>query len=309
MKVFITGATGWIGSATTDALLAAGHDVTALARSDRSAATIAAKGGRVVRGSLDEPALLRSAAEEADAVVHLAYNHDWSDMAAAGATERRSIQTLGDALARSGRALLFATGAFGIQTEGYATEDQPSLAVGENAPRGGGENLALEYVERGVRVLPVRFAPTVHGTGDPNFIWTLSKIARRSGVAGYPGDGTNLWSAVHRSDAAEVIVRGLDRAPAGTRLHAVAEEAIPTREIAEAIGRASNLPTAPIPADEFETHFGWIAGFFSADMATSSEATRRLLDWEPTGPTLFEDIAAGAYAPREDQAPGKASRA
>jgi nucleoside-diphosphate-sugar epimerase len=158
------------------------------------------------------------------------------------------------------------------------------------------ENLALEFVDRGVRSISLRFSPTVHGTRDHGFIAVLSQIARDKGVAGYPGDGRNRWPAVHVADAARMTVLGLEQAPAGTRLHAVAEEGVPTRAIADAIGRAFDLPVASIPADQVFEHFGWIGGFFGADAATSSAATRALLGWTPTGPTLVDDIDAGAYA-------------
>ena len=298
MRVFVTGAAGWIGSATTDELLAAGHEVTGLARSDASAAALRAKGVAVRRGDLDDLAALRAGAEEAEAVVHLAYKHDWSDMAASGTAERAAVQTIGDALAGSGRPFLFASGVAGLTPGRLATEDDASPFHGPDAPRGGSENLALGFVEQDVHSVSLRFAPTVHGVGDHGFIAVIAGVAAQKGVSGYPGDGSNRWPAVHRSDAARMIALGLDKAPAGARLHAVAEEGVPTRAIAEAIGRALGLPVASVPIDDVLDHFGWIGQFFAMDLSSSSAATQELLGWTPTGPTLIEDIDAGAYSPR-----------
>ena len=298
MRVFVTGASGWIGSAAVDELLAAGHDVTGLARSDASAAALRAKGAQVRRGDLDDPDSLRAGAQDADAVIHLANKHDFADMAASNAAERAAVQTIGDTLAGTGRPFLVASGVAGLAKGRLGTEDDVSPAHGPDSPRGGSENLALEFVERGVHTVSLRFAPTVHGTGDHGFIAVLAAIAREKGVSGYPGDGANRWAAVHRSDAARLIALGLEKAPAGTRLHAVAEEGVPTREIAEAIGRAFGLPVAPIAPDDVAGHFGWIGSFFAMDLAATSTATRELLGWTPGGPTIVEDIDAGAYLPR-----------
>lgn len=296
MHVFVTGATGWIGSAVTDELLAAGHVVTGLARSDAAAATLTAKGVTPLRGDLEDLDALRRGAAAADAVAHLGYRHDWSDIAGSGAIERRAVTTFGEELAGTGRPFVLASGVAGIRSDGPATEADPSLAVGPQSPRGGAENLALGMVDDGLHAVAVRFAPSVHGTGDHGFVAVLAELALRHGVAGYPGDGSNRWSAVHRSDAARLVVRALESAPAGARLHGVAETEVPTRAIAEALGSALGLPTASVPAADVEEHFGWIGMFVGAEMAATSEATRALLGWEPTGPGLAEDIAAGAYA-------------
>ncbi len=297
MRVFVTGASGWIGSATVDELLAAGHEVTGLARSDASAAALQAKGVRVRRGDLDDTAGIRAGAEDSDAVIHLANKHDWSDPAASNAAERAAVQTIGDALVGSGRPFLFASGVAGLAQGRTTTEDDASPFHGPDSPRGGSENLALEFVERDVHSVSLRFAPTVHGTGDHGFIAILAATAVQKGVSGYPGDGSNRWPAVHRSDAARLVALGLEKAPAGARLHAVAEEGVPTREIAEAIGRAFDLPVASVPADAVQEHFGWLGTFFGMDLCTSSAGTRELLGWTPTGPTLVEDLDGGAYSP------------
>jgi nucleoside-diphosphate-sugar epimerase len=295
MRVFVTGATGWIGSATVDELLAAGHEVTGLARSGASAAALEAKGAHVRRGDLDDLASIRAGAEAADAVIHLANKHDWSDMAGTSAAERAAVQTIGDALAGTGRPFLLASGVAGLVQGRPATEDDPSPFHGPQSPRGGSENLALEFTGRGVHTVSLRFAPTVHGAGDHGFVAMVAAVAREKGVSGYPGDGTNRWAAVHRSDAARLVTLGLAKAPAGARLHAVAEEGVPTREIAEAIGRAFGLPVTSIAPDDVQGHFGFIGTFFGMDLAAASTATRELLGWVPTGPTLIEDIDAGAY--------------
>jgi nucleoside-diphosphate-sugar epimerase len=302
MRVFVTGASGWIGSATVDELLAAGHEVTGLARSDTSAAALQAKGARVRRGDLDDLASLRAGAEAAEAVIHLANKHDWSSPAASSAAERAAVQTLGDALAGTGRPFLLAAGVAGLTQGRPATEDDPSPFHGPQAPRGGSENLALEFIDRGVHTVSLRFAPTVHGAGDHGFIAVIAAVAREKGVSGYPGDGANRWAAVHVSDAARLVALGLAKAPAGARLHAVAEEGVPTRDIAEAIGRALGLPVTSIAPDDVQDHFGWIGTFFGMDLAATSTATRELLGWAPAGPTLIEDLDAGSYSARTPMA-------
>ena len=295
MHVFITGASGWIGSAVVDELLAGGHAVTGLARSDASAAALEAKGAAVRRGDLDDLEALHAGARSADAVIHLANKHDWADMAGTNAAERAAAQTIGDALVDTGKPFLLASGLAGLTDGRPATEEDPSPFSGPDAMRGGTENLLFDFADRGVGSVALRFSPTTHGTGDHGFIATLCQVARDRGVSGYPGEGANRWAAVHVTDAARMVVLGLEKAPAGTRLHAVAEEGIPSRVIAEAIGRAFDLPVAAIPEDRVGEHFGWIGGFFGFEMAASSAATQRLLGWSPTGPTLVEDIDGGAY--------------
>ncbi|WP_237570990.1 SDR family oxidoreductase [Mycolicibacterium lacusdiani] len=295
MHVFVTGASGWIGRAVVDDLLASGHTITGLARSDDSAAALEAKGVRVRRGDLDDLDGIRAGADAADATIHLANKHDWANMAASNAAERGAVAAIGDALAGTDRPLLLASGLAGLKDGDLATEDDASPFHGPDAPRGGTENLALGFAGRGVRSVAVRFSPTTHGTGDHGFVAALCGIARQRGVSGYPGEGANRWPAVHVADAARMVVLGLEKAPAGARLHAVAEEGVPTRAIAEAIGRAFDLPVASVPTDRVGEHFGWIGGFFSSGMAASSAATQRLLGWAPTGPTLIDDIDGGAY--------------
>jgi nucleoside-diphosphate-sugar epimerase len=295
MRVFVTGASGWIGSATVDELLAAGHEVVGLARSDDSAASLEAKGVTVLRGDLDDLDALRRGADDSDAVAHLANKHDWGNPAESNRAERAAAETIAEALVGSDRPFVLAAGVAALAQGRPGTEADASPAVGPDSPRGGSENLALDYVDRGVRTISARFAPTVHGVGDHGFIAYLTAAARRHGVSAYVGDGSAAWSAVHRSDAARLVRLGLEQAPAGSRLHAVAEEAIPTREIAEAIAESLGVPVTSIAPEDAVEHFGFIGRFFALDMSASSNRTRELLDWNPTGPTLVEDIKAGAY--------------
>ncbi|MEV7400453.1 SDR family oxidoreductase [Streptomyces sp. NPDC091267] len=295
MRAFVTGATGWIGSAVVDELISAGHQVIGLARSGRAEQALAAKGAGLVRGDLDDLASLRRGAAEADAVIHMANKHDWGNPAESDRSERAAVQTLGDALAGTGRPFVVAAPLSGLVEGRAATEDDVSPAVGPASNRGGSENLALDYVAQGVRTVITRFAPSVHGRGDWGFVNFLTEAARKQGVSGYVGDGSATWSAVHRDDAARLIRLGMEQAPAGTRLHVVAEEAVTTREIAEAIGRSLGLPVESVAPQDAGAHFGFVGSFFASTMTASSDATRQLLSWEPTGPTLLADIEAGAY--------------
>jgi nucleoside-diphosphate-sugar epimerase len=296
MRVFVTGASGWIGSAVTDELLAHDHQVVGLARSDEAAAALEARGATAHRGSLDDPESLAVAAKGADAVIHLAFKHDFDDYAASGRTEHAAVQRMLDVLEGSDRPFLLASGLASGGTGRPLTEDDPSPFRGAHSMRGGSENLALDYADRGVRSVALRFAPTVHGMRDHGFTSVLTRIAHERGAAGYVGDGSTRWAAVHRSDAARMVRLALDRAPAGSRVHAVGEEGLASRDIAGAIGDFLGVPAVSVGPDEVESHFGWIGRFFGTDITASNAHTRELLDWTPSGPTLFDDIAAGAYA-------------
>jgi len=295
MRVFVTGASGWIGSATVDELLSAGHDVLGLARSEASAARLAAKGASVLHGDLDDLDALRKGAVDSEGVIHLANKHDWSNPANSNAAERAAVETIADALVDTGRPLVLASGIAGLVQGRPSTEEDPSPFHGPDAPRGGSENLALSYADRGVRVISARFAPTVHGDRDHGFIAYIVGVAREKGVSAYIGDGEHRWAAVHRSDAARLVRLGLERAPSSSRLHAVAEQGVSTKAIAEAIGRGLRLPVTSVAPGDAQAHFGFLGTFFGTDLAASSEGTRELLGWEPTGPTLIEDIDGGAY--------------
>jgi len=295
MRVFITGASGWIGSAVVRELLPAGHELTGLARSDESAARLRAAGVAPIPGGLDDLDTLRSAAETADAVIHLGFKHDFSDYAASGRTERAVIETFGDALAGTGKPLLFASGVAMAAPSGVLTEEDASPFSGPDAPRGGAEPLALGFADRGIQPVALRFSPTVHGDGDHGFTAVLVDIARRTGVAGYVGDGANRWPAVHRDDAARLVALALENPGASHVVHAVGEEGVAARDIAEAIGRGAGAPAASIAPDDVEAHFGWIGAFFGRDVPASSALTQERLGWTPTGPTLLDDLADGHY--------------
>jgi nucleoside-diphosphate-sugar epimerase len=293
MRVFVTGASGWIGLATVADLLAAGHQVLGLARSDDSATALEALGAEVHRGSLDDLDSLRLGAKASEAVVHLGYNHNFSDMAGAAATDRGAIEALGSTLIGTGHPFVIASGVLGLGDGAVATEQMtadPSVH-----PRIANAELALGFADQGVRSASVRFAPTVHGPGDHGFIAILVGIARDKGVSAYVGDGSNRWPAVHRLDAARLVRLAAESAPAGSSLHAIAEQGVPTRAIAEAIGAGLGLPVASVSADEAADHFGWMGRFFGVDSQASSTWTREQLGWEPTHATLLEDLAEGSY--------------
>jgi nucleoside-diphosphate-sugar epimerase len=294
MRVFVTGASGWIGSAVTTELLEAGHEVTGLARSDASAAKLRGRGVEVVAGTLADLDTLKSAAAAADGVIHTAYNHDdFEAFAEAAALNQRALEAFAEVLEGTGRPLVFASGT-GVGKPGRpATEaDMPPR---DSHPRAASEYARVEMASRGIRVSSIRHPPTVHGEGDHGFVAILSQIARRSGVSGHVGDGANRWPAVHVLDAAPLYVKALIEAPPGAVLNSVAEEGIPTRDIAEAIGRALDVPTRSIEASQAAAHFGFLGMFFARDVPASSELTRARYDWQPTHPGLLDDLDAGHY--------------
>ncbi|MFJ8921070.1 SDR family oxidoreductase [Streptomyces sp. NPDC102415] len=305
MRFFVTGASGWIGSAVVPELIDAGHQVAGLARSDASAAALTEAGAEAVRGTVDDLDVLRDAAAASDGVIHLAFKHDVAfsgDFRGAAETDRRAVDTFGDALAGTGRPLVIASGFAGLGAGRAATErDMPVIDDSPPSVRAATAQAALALASRGVRPSVVRL-PICHGEGDNGFLTTLVGIARAKGVSGYIGDGTNRWSAVHRLDAARLFRLAAEKAPAGSVLHGVAEEGVPLRVIAEEIGRRLDLPvTSVAPADAAE-HFSWLSGFLAHDAAASHALTGELLDWQPTGPGLLEDLGKGYY----DEAPAAA---
>jgi nucleoside-diphosphate-sugar epimerase len=298
MRIFVTGASGWIGSAVVPELLEAGHEVVGLARSDASACALEAAGAEVHRGSLDDLDALGGAAAASDGVIHLAFKHEEAfsgDFATATDADRHAIEAFGEALAGSDRPLVIASGLAGLQPGEAATEDDVPDAASPAGERTPSERAALALADRGVRSSSVRLPPTVHGDGDNGFVASLVGMAREHGASGYIGDGANHWPAVHRLDAARLFRLAVEGAPAGSVLHGVAEEGVPTRAIAEAIGRGLGLPAMSVAPDAAEEHFGWLAGLFGLDVQASSARTQELLGWQPTHQGLVEDLDEGHY--------------
>jgi nucleoside-diphosphate-sugar epimerase len=303
MRVFVTGASGWIGSAVVPELIGAGHQVIGLARSDASAAALAEAGAEVHRGTIDDLDSLRRAAASSDGVIHLAFKHDIAfagGFQAAADADRRAIDTFGGALADSDRPFVIASGMLGLSPGRVMTErdggpDSSAPPVDGAGTRLGNAHMTVALASRGVRSSVVRFAPTVHGDGDHGFMAALVRIARDKGVSGYIGDGSNRWPAVHRADAAHLVRLALEKAPAGSVLHAVADEGVPIRAIAEVIGRHLDLTLVAISPEDAGEHFGWLAGYLAADSPASSRLTRELLGWHPTHPRLIDDLDKGHY--------------
>ena len=293
MRVFVTGASGFIGSAVIPELIDAGHEVLALARSDASALALTATGAEVLSGDLEDLNVLERGAAASDGVIHLAFIHDFSRHEEAVTIDKRAIETLAAPLEGSNRPLVVASGVVGLGAGRLATErDDWESAV---SPRFENARMTLTLASRGVRSSIVRLAPTVHGEGDHGFIPWLINIARETGVSGYVGDGSNHWPAVHRLDAATLFRLALESAPAGSVLHGVADEGVPVRTIAEIIGRHLNLPVRSVPAEEADEHFGWLARVLALDSRASSALTRELLGWNPTHAGLIEDLEQGHY--------------
>lgn len=294
MRVFVTGATGFIGSAVVRELLGAGHEVLGLARSDQGAAALTAVGAQVHRGDLSDLDSLRGGAIASDGVIHTAYNHDFTvSRAEAADADRRAIAAMAEALAGTNRPLIITSGTGARAGGRIATED--TVPPSDPTSRHATEESAVAFVERGVRVAVVRFPPSVHGRGDHGFVPLLINIARTKGISAYPGDGSNRWPAVHRLDAAHLFRLAVESAPPGARLHGVGEEGIPVREIAEVIGRHLNVPVRSIPVEEAAEHFGFLGAFFSLDLPASSALTQQRMGWRPTQPGLIADLDQGHY--------------
>jgi nucleoside-diphosphate-sugar epimerase len=308
MRVLVTGASGWIGSAVVPELIDAGHQVTGLARSQASADALTAAGAGVLRGTLDDLDTLRSAAAASDGVIHLAFKHDIAfsgGFEAAANADRRAVETFGEALAGSGRPLVIASGTLGLAPGRVATEQDGQAADGAMAHAGGGPQirrgtalLTVSFAARQIRSSVVRLPPTVHGDGDHGFMATLVGVARERGVSGYVGDGSNRWPATHRFDAAHLFRLALENAPAGSTLHAIAEEGVPIRAVADVIGRHLGLPVAAVAPENAAGHFGWLGAFIGLDSPASSAATRELMGWQPTNPGLIDDLEKGHYFQR-----------
>lgn len=307
MRVFVTGASGHIGSALVPELLGAGHQVVGLARSDASARKLAALGAGVCRGSLDDLGALKKAAAGSDGVIHLAFRHDLvygGDMTGAAAADLAVIDALGTALEGSGKAFVGAGGTLMLAMAGITGRPGTEEDTVPGGFRVDSENNVIALADRGVRSAVVRLAPVVHSELDrEGFIPTLIGMARAHGNVAYVGDGANRWPAVSTYDAAALFRLAVESAVAGTRLHGAAEEGIPFRQIAETMARKMGLPAVSVPAERAAERFAFLAGFASADNPTSSELTRKLLGWTPTHPGLIADIDSGHYFARDRLSP------
>ncbi|HEY0797571.1 MAG TPA: SDR family oxidoreductase [Candidatus Baltobacteraceae bacterium] len=301
MRVFVTGASGWIGSAVVPELIHAGHQVSGLARSDSSAAALAAAGVEVYRGSIDDLEVLHEAAAASQGVIHLAFDHSMAfsgNFAGAADADRRAVETIGEALAGSNRPLVVAGGLLGTAPGRAAVEtDEPNIAQlgGGPAARLATAQYTRSLASRGVRSVIVRLSPTVHGEGDHGFMARVIAIARETAVSAYIADGTNRWPAVHVLDAARLFRLALESAPAGSTLHGAADEGVQLKAIAEVIGRHLNVPVASISPEEAAGHFTWLAHFLAMDSPASSAFTRELLGWQPTHPGLIDDLNLSHY--------------
>ncbi len=299
MRVFVTGASGWIGSAVVPELIGSGHQVVGLARSDTSADALTAAGAEVVRGTIDDLDVLGNTAAASDGVIHLAFKHDTAftgDFQGAAEADRRAVDAFGDALAGTDRPFVLASGLVGLLPGRVATErDRPTIDDSPVSIRWATAQAVLALASRGIRSSVVRLSPTCHGEGDNGFMAALVAIARAKGVSGHVGDGTNRWPAVHRLDAARLFRLAVEKAPAGSVLHGVAEEGVPIRDIAEVIGRHLGLPVTSVAPEAAPDHFTWLSRFLGLDAPSSNTLTRELLGWQPTQPGLLEDLEEGHY--------------
>lgn len=293
MRIFVTGATGWVGSAVVRELVEAGHQVTGLIRSPEQAAGFGTAGVQTLVGSLEDIGRLQEAASEADAVIHTAFNHDWSRFAENSAVERRAIEAIGSALEGSDRPFLVTSGVVLLAPGQIATEQDVAPPVSERFPRAS-EAAVRELTARGVRATAIRLAPSVHGLGDHGFVPRLASIAREKGVSAYVGEGFNRWPAVHRLDAARVYRLALEKVTAGP-FHAVGEMGVALRDIAAAISHRLGLPLVSLSAEEAPKHFGWFAPFVTIDAPADSRRTQAILGWTPQHRGLLADLADPGY--------------
>lgn len=292
MRVFVTGATGFIGSRVVPELISAGHQVLGLARSEEGAQALASHGAQVQRGSLEDLESLRSGAAASDAVLHVAFRHDWTVFADSCALDKRAIETIGEVLQGSDRPFIVSSGV-GVAEGRAATEDDPPFTPSATYPRAS-EGTALSLLERGVRASVMRL-PQVHDTERQGLVTPLITVARAKGVSAYVEDGNNCWPAAHVSDVARLYRLALEKGTAGARYHAVAEEGVPLKEIATAIGRGLKIPVVSISKEQAQDHFGFLGFFAGRNTRASSAQTREQLGWNPTGPDLLTDLANMRY--------------
>lgn len=297
MHIFVTGATGFVGSAIVTELISAGHRVTGLVRSDTAADTLTRQGAAAHRGDLTDLDSLSRGAEDADGVIHTAFNHDFSTYRDNCEMDRHIIAALGSALAGSDRPLLVTSGIGILPQSKVLTEDVAPTTGAHAHPRAASEQAAVALLDQGINAGIVRLPPSVHGVGDHGFVPTLIDLARRTGVVAHVGDGSNRWPALHRLDAARLYRLALERARPGARWHGVADEGIPFRDITAIIARRLNLPQVSTDGPAAAAHFGWMAGFAAMDVPASAEKTRAELGWEPVERGLLADLDSDAYFP------------
>lgn len=295
MRIFVTGATGFVGTAIVAELLAHGHEVTGLARSDASAATLAQAGAKVRRGALDDLESLRAGAQAAEGIIHAAFIHDFTRFEENCAIDLRAINALGEAIAGTQKPLIVTSGTALAQAGGVITEETPAASGAGAIPRVASEQAAAALTARDSRVSIMRLSPTVHGDGDHGFVPLLIDIARDKGVAAYVGEGDNVWPAVHRQDAARLYRLAVEQGATQLRYHGAAEQGVRFRDIAQAIGKQLKLPVVSLSPAEAPAHFGWFAHFAMLDNPTSSALTRRALGWQPRERGLIEDLEQGRY--------------
>ncbi len=290
MRVFVTGASGFVGSAIVKELLAAGHQVLGLVRSDKGAGQLAATGAEVLRGDVNDTGIIRHGAAACEAVIHTAFNHDFSQFKANCEADRKVIETFGEALTGTDKPLVITSGV-GLLNYGRLVSEADTVPGGSDViPRAASEEAARAASAKGVNVYIVRLPPSVHGAGDHGFVPIVIGMAREKGKSAYVGEGNNQWPAVHRSDAAALYRLIMEKQPSLRTFHAVAETGVPFREIAQAIGKELNLHVVSVSNDEAAEHFGWFAHFAAINCPSSNEQTRQALGWEPHGPGLIEDM-------------------